>query len=156
MTFSQVAACIDGVAVSTPASESPPVFRRSLWQVTQYLLMVAAAVGPVVCAAIAMAAATRNDVIRRYISPMRAPVIALIVGSLASSAFAGTRLIDAVKRGDAAAVRTLIAKKADVNAPDADGSTALHWAAQRDDVLMADLLIAAGASVKAKTRYNVT
>lgn len=55
-----------------------------------------------------------------------------------------------------AAVRTLVAKKVDVNAPDADGSTALHWAAERDDVPMADLLIAAGANVKAKTRYNVT
>jgi len=54
------------------------------------------------------------------------------------------------------AVRTLIAQKADVNAPDADGSTPLHWAAQRDDVAMADALIAAGANVKAKTRYNVT
>jgi ankyrin repeat protein len=74
----------------------------------------------------------------------------------ASPAFAGTRLIDAVKRGDANTVRTLIAQKADVNAPDADGSTALHWAAQKDDVAMADLLIAAGANVKAKTRYNVT
>jgi len=75
---------------------------------------------------------------------------------LASPAFAGTRLIDAVKRGDANAVRTLIAQKVDVNAPDADGSTALHWAVQKDNVAMADLLIAAGANVKAKTRYNVT
>ena len=73
-----------------------------------------------------------------------------------SPAFAGTQLIDAVKRGDAAAVRALLAKKIDVNAPDSDGSTALHWAAQRDDVAIADLLIAAGANVKAATRYKVT
>ena len=75
---------------------------------------------------------------------------------LASPSFASSRLIDAAKRGDAAAVRALVAQKVDVNAPDADGSTALHWAAQRDDVAMADVLIAAGANVKAATRYKVT
>jgi ankyrin repeat protein len=73
-----------------------------------------------------------------------------------TSVFASSPLIDAVKRGDVNAVRALVAQKADVNAPDADGSTALHWAAQRDDVAMVDALIAAGANVKAKTRYNVT
>lgn len=65
-------------------------------------------------------------------------------------------MIDAIRRGDAAAVRSLIAQKTDVNTPDADGSTALHWAAERDEVAIADLLIAAGANVKAKTRYNVS
>jgi len=87
---------------------------------------------------------------------MRTALITATLLVFASSASASTRLIDAVKRGDAAAVRSLIAQKTNVNAPDADGSTALHWAAERDDVVMADLLIAAGANVKAKTRYNVT
>src|SRR6185436_8299118 len=41
-TFSQVSAFAAGCATSTDASVRPPVFRRSLWQVTQYLLMVAA------------------------------------------------------------------------------------------------------------------
>jgi len=75
---------------------------------------------------------------------------------LASSAFASSKLIDAVKRGDVNAVRALIAQKADVNAPDADGSTPLHWAAQRDDVAIVDALVAAGAKVGTRTRYNVT
>jgi len=75
---------------------------------------------------------------------------------VSSSSFAATKLIDAEKRGDVSAVRALIAQKTDVNAPDADGSTPLHWAAQRDDVTMTELLLAAGANVKAKTRYNVT
>ena len=37
-----------------------------------------------------------------------------------------------------------------------DGSTALHWAAQRDNVEIVDLLLAAGANPKTATRYNVT
>src|SRR5437660_1171875 len=76
--------------------------------------------------------------IRRYITHMRAGLIPLTLLAASTAASAGTRLIDAVKRGDAAAVRTLITQKVDVNAPDTDGSTALHWAVQRDDVAMAD------------------
>ena len=73
-----------------------------------------------------------------------------------SSVSASTPLIDAVKRGDASAVRALIAQKAAVNAQEADGSTALHWAVQRDDVPMVELLLAAGADAKAATRYKIT
>ena len=40
---------------------------------------------------------------------------------------------DAAMRGDTAAVRALLAQKADVNAPQADGATALHWAVYRGD-----------------------
>jgi ankyrin repeat protein len=49
-------------------------------------------------------------------------------------------------------VQTLLAAKVDVNAPQGDGSTALHWAAFNDDVDTARLLLKAGASVKAATR----
>ena len=66
------------------------------------------------------------------------------------------RLIDAVKKSDTKAVRALLAQHVNVNASEADGSTALHWAAQRDNLEIADLLIAAGADVKAATRYNIT
>ena len=59
-------------------------------------------------------------------------------------------------RGDREAVRAALARKADVNAPQVDGSTALHWAVERDDVEMADLLIRAGARVAARTREGVT
>ena len=38
----------------------------------------------------------------------------------------------------------------------ADGSTALHWAAQRNNAQLVDLLLAAGANAKAATRYNIT
>jgi ankyrin repeat protein len=39
-------------------------------------------------------------------------------------------------------------QKADVNASQADGSTALHWAVHFDDLEMVQLLIGAGANVK--------
>ena len=65
-------------------------------------------------------------------------------------------LIEAVKKGDAQGVRSLITQHADVNTPEADGTTALHWAAHRDDLQMADVLIRNGANVKAANRYGVT
>src|ERR1700751_2767631 len=44
---------------------------------------------------------------------------------------------DAAMKKNAAAVRTLIQQKANVNAPQPDGTTALHWAARWDDVELA-------------------
>jgi ankyrin repeat protein len=66
------------------------------------------------------------------------------------------RLIQAVKNVDVSAVRSLLAQHVNVSETAADGSTALHWAAQRDSLQIADLLIAAGADVKAATSYHVT
>jgi uncharacterized protein len=63
---------------------------------------------------------------------------------------------DAAMRGDREAIRAAIARKADVNAPQVDGTTALHWAAERDDVAMADVLIKAGARAAARTREGIT
>ena len=59
---------------------------------------------------------------------------------------------DAVMRGDSARVRQLIKQGLDVNAAQADGMTALHWAAQRGDASGAQLLMYAGARVDAVTR----
>ena len=56
-----------------------------------------------------------------------------------------SRLIKAVRSKDAATVRALIKQRVDVNAPQGDGATALHWAAHVDDLTIADLLIRAGA-----------
>ena len=87
----------------------------------------------------------------------------LIIGigvmlALASSSDAqtGSRLIDAVRQQDAAAVKALLTAHADVKATDADGSTALHWAAQRNNAQLVDMLVAAGADPKVATRYHIT
>jgi len=82
-------------------------------------------------------------------------VLVLIVAAAAHAA-ATAEVADAAMRGDHQALRAAIARKADVNAPQADGSTALHWAVERDDLEAADLLIAAGARVAARTREGVT
>jgi len=65
-------------------------------------------------------------------------------------------LIDVVKRQDTAAVRKLVAARVAVDAQGADGQTALHWAAQRDNVELVDILLGAGANAKAESRYKVT
>src|SRR6266702_2427304 len=57
---------------------------------------------------------------------------------------------------NAAAVRALIQQKANVNAPQADGTTALHWAARWDDLDMAAVLIQAGANSQAANRTGAT
>jgi ankyrin len=65
-------------------------------------------------------------------------------------------LIDAVKNLDGNAVRALLKQGANVNATDADGTTALHWASYRDDVETADLLIRAGAMINAANDLGAT
>jgi ankyrin len=65
-------------------------------------------------------------------------------------------LVDAVKAGDRAVALALIDKRADVNATEPDGTTALHWAVQQDDVELAARLIRAGANVKARNDYGST
>ena len=72
------------------------------------------------------------------------------------AAGADLRLIQAAKKSDVQAVRSLVQQKAGILAAEADGSTALHWAAQQDNAEIVDLLLQAGADVKAATRYGLT
>ncbi len=65
-------------------------------------------------------------------------------------------LIDAVKNVDREAVRSLLKQGANVNATQADGATALHWASYRDDLESADLLIRNGANVNARNDLGAT
>jgi uncharacterized protein len=68
---------------------------------------------------------------------------------------AGSDVADAAMKRDAARVRALLQQKANVNTPQVDGTTALHWAVRLDDADLADLLIRAGANVSAANRAGV-
>src|SRR5581483_3694086 len=81
-------------------------------------------------------------------------VALLLAGGAAASA--KSEVADSAQHGDKAAVRTLLQAKADVNTPQADGTTGLHWAAQADDLELADLLIRAGAKVSAANVAGAT
>jgi len=83
---------------------------------------------------------------------------AVVLMSVARVLAAGSDAVvaDAAEKMDRAAIRTLLRQHANVNAPQADGMTALHWATYQDDLETADLLIRAGANAKAANRYGVT
>ena len=85
-------------------------------------------------------------------------IVAILgIGMTAHGRAAGkSDVADAVMKGDAAALHALLQQKADVNAPQVDGATALHWAVYRGDLEATDLLIAAGAKVDAANRDRFT
>jgi uncharacterized protein len=106
----------------------------------------------------ANALAERNDCRGPLFARLKPSGYAAFLLLVAAVAAAADRppLIDAAKNADAAAVRALVGKHVDVNAAEADGTTALHWASYNDDVESADLLIRAGARVSAATDLGVT
>jgi ankyrin repeat protein len=79
-----------------------------------------------------------------------------IVVSLAVTAGAAgpSSISDAAMRGDRASVMALIKQGADVNAPQGDGVTALHWAARTADAELVKALVAAGANAGARTVFG--
>jgi uncharacterized protein len=80
--------------------------------------------------------------------------VAVVVASVAAAG--KSDVADAAMRGDKATVRTLITQKTDVNAPQADGATALHWAVHRGDKELVGMLVRAGANPKAANRNGST
>lgn len=81
--------------------------------------------------------------------------ILLAAGSVSAGANEGS-LIGAVRARDAGTVEALLRAGVDVNAPAADGATALHWAVYHDALPLADRLLDAGADVDAANDYGVT
>lgn len=80
--------------------------------------------------------------------------ILAVMMSVAVRAAADSPIADAASRGDRDAVKALLKNAADVNAAQGDGMTALHWAAMNGDAELAQMLIVAGANVKATTRLG--
>jgi ankyrin repeat protein len=90
---------------------------------------------------------------------MRRVLGCFLTGVLSMAGLAGaanSEVADAAMNGNKEAVRALVQRKANVNAPQIDGTTALHWAVQANDPDLADLLIRAGANVSAANHEGAT
>ena len=83
--------------------------------------------------------------------------LSLLMFAVAGTAHAADKapLADAAEHRNSGLVRELLAKGADVNAPQVDGMTALHWAVNNDDAEMAGQLVRSRANVNATNRYGV-
>jgi ankyrin repeat protein len=81
-------------------------------------------------------------------------VVALLSGAM----FAAVKsdVADAAMQGNKPGVRALLQEKANVNAPQIDGTTALHWAVQANDLETTDVLIRAGANVAVANKAGAT
>ena len=90
---------------------------------------------------------------------MRAAQVSLVGLLLLMPAIAlagATDAADAAQKKDLSALRALVRNKADVNAAQADGTTALHWAVMWNNDEAVTLLLRAGANAKARNRYGAT
>jgi ankyrin repeat protein len=87
---------------------------------------------------------------------IKAAWLLVVVISVTVSAATPVNLIDAVKTGDAQAVRSFLKQRVNVNATEADGMTALHWAVRANDMSTVQLLLRSGANAKAANRYGIT
>ena len=87
---------------------------------------------------------------------MRVNVVGALFATLllGASVPAESPVADAAMQGDTEQVRTLLQGGADVNAAQADGMTALHWAAENGDNELIDMLVYAGANLGAVTRLG--
>jgi uncharacterized protein len=87
---------------------------------------------------------------------MRLPAAFFFLLATSVPAATAPEVADAAANNNQEAVRALLLRHADVNAPQSDGTTALHWAARWDNLETADLLIHAGADPKTANRDGAT
>lgn len=76
--------------------------------------------------------------------------------SVSYAAVPASPVADAAMKGELGTVKTLLAQKTDVNAPQADGATAIQWAAYTNNLALADILIKGGANVKLANHDGAT
>jgi ankyrin repeat protein len=87
---------------------------------------------------------------------LAAGLLAVLLGGGSSPAQPAAPVADAAEKQDRAKVAALLRQGADVNAAQADGMNALHWAAYHDDPSLVTLLLKSGAGARAANRYGVT
>ena len=93
--------------------------------------------------------------VRGSVRPRLDVIAALLMVLVATAATPpDSPVADAAMRGDLDEVRELLRSGADVNAPQSDGLTALHWAADNGDAALAGVLIYAGANMAPLTRND--
>lgn len=81
-------------------------------------------------------------------------LVLAVCGTLAYAA--DSPVADAAQNRDIASVDRLLKQHASANSAQADGTTALHWAAHWNDADMVALLVKSGADAKAVNRYGTT
>jgi len=91
---------------------------------------------------------------RRLFSGVCVSAISALCLSAVLAAAAAAPVAEAAMAGNKETVRALLKQGMDVNAAQGDGMTALHWAARQGDVEIAQMLLYAGANVKASTRLG--
>lgn len=78
----------------------------------------------------------------------------LLAAAVIALAPAEAPVADAARQGDIETVRALLRSGEDVNGAQGDGMTALHWAAERGDAAMIEILVYAGAELQSATRIG--
>lgn len=88
-------------------------------------------------------------------SPLRCLVAALLVGSVVrADEPPPAQLADAVEQRDRLEIARLFETATPINAEQADGTTAIVWAAYHDDEELVRRLVESGADVRAANRYG--
>ncbi|HTA46909.1 MAG TPA: ankyrin repeat domain-containing protein [Bryobacteraceae bacterium] len=87
---------------------------------------------------------------------MRVLLITCLAAMAATAAPPKSDVADAAMRGDTSAVQTLLRQKSDVNATQIDGTSALHWAVEANNLELADILLRNGAKPSTANEAGAT
>ncbi|HVY80520.1 MAG TPA: ankyrin repeat domain-containing protein [Steroidobacteraceae bacterium] len=104
--------------------------------------------------AVALASALLGQVFAAPALMAQAAGTPAVTGQATAAAHPAVSLLEAAKTGDSAAALDLVKHGADVNAAEADGTTALHWAVYRNDTALVQALLAAGAKVNVTNEFG--